>query len=165
MLDKSETRQKFKEIRKNISDRVAKERIVFERLFARFGDSKSVFCYQSFGSEVSTVDIINEFLVRGAKVFIPEIDGKKMMLKNIKTGEYSDKPCKLSIVPLLAFDGDCCRIGYGKGYYDRYLSVNATVSVGIAFAEQYCENLPKNEQDIPLSCIITSGIIVERTKK
>ena len=160
-MDKSETRQLYKEIRKNISERETKENAISDKLFGLFGNCRSIFCYQSFGSEVSTELIIKEYLSRGAAVYVPEVCGENMLLKNLASGEVTDTACELTIVPLLAFDDFCGRIGYGKGYYDRYLAGHGTTSVGIAFSEQYCNNLPKTALDVPLSYIITPDTIVK----
>lgn len=165
MPDKNETRAIYKEIRKDIENRKAKEAVIFDRLFEHFGSAHSVFCYESFGSEVSTKDIIDEFLKRGAEVCVPVVSGGHMLLRNLSTGAIADKSCDLTLVPLLAFDCGCNRLGFGKGYYDRYLRTHDTVSVGIAFGEQYCKNLPTNELDMPLSFIITSDMILERGEK
>lgn len=154
MLDKNEARIKYKEIRRSVEDRAEKERAILGRLMNEYGDSRSVFCYESFGSEVSTKEIIRQFLERGAQVYVPVVAGDGMLLKNLVSGELLDKQCALTVVPLLAFDGKCNRLGYGKGYYDRYLKRSDTTAVGIAFAEQYCEELPYNEYDTPLSAII-----------
>ena len=69
------------------------------------------------------------------------------------------------LVPLLAFDSTKNRLGYGKGFYDRYLnkfkSLNKkTISIGVAFSFQKHKNLPLNKKDFQLDYIITEkGVI------
>ena len=71
----------------------------------------------------------------------------------------------LIMVPLVAFDDSLNRIGYGKGYYDRSLEkINKTkkntISLGIAYSFQKCENIPINKHDFKLDYIFTEqGII------
>jgi 5-formyltetrahydrofolate cyclo-ligase len=71
----------------------------------------------------------------------------------------------LIIVPLVAFDNQLNRIGYGKGYYDRSLQKikkikNKTVSLGIAYYFQKCKSIPTNKHDFKLDYIFTErGII------
>ena len=163
-MDKYEARQVYKEIRKNVTERTAKERAIADKLFGLFGSRVSVFCYQSFGSEVSTANIISEFLSRGARVYVPEVCDNDMLLKDLSSGNLTDAACELTVVPLLAYDDTCNRLGYGKGYYDRYLTGRITIPVGIAFSEQYCKKLPKNALDVPLSYIITPDIILGSDK-
>ena len=66
----------------------------------------------------------------------------------------------ISLVPLLAFDRKKNRIGYGKGFYDRYLNkclkINKKIiSVGVAFSFQKNNNLPHNNKDYKLDYVIT----------
>jgi len=65
------------------------------------------------------------------------------------------------ILPMLGFDRKGGRIGYGAGYYDRFLSKNRNLrKIGIAFACQEADNLPVDENDIPMDYIITGDGIV-----
>ena len=66
----------------------------------------------------------------------------------------------LILLPLLAFDKNKNRIGYGKGYYDKYLNKylklhDKIVTVGVAFSFQKHHNLPVNDKDFKLNYIIT----------
>ena len=71
----------------------------------------------------------------------------------------------LIMVPLVAFDNNLNRIGYGKGYYDRSLQkINKTkkniISLGIAYSFQKCSAIPVNKYDFKLNYIFTErGII------
>ncbi|MBR2613499.1 MAG: 5-formyltetrahydrofolate cyclo-ligase [Clostridia bacterium] len=61
----------------------------------------------------------------------------------------------LCIVPALAVDTDGYRLGYGKGYYDRFLSTFEGSAVVAIHSSLVCERLPRNDTDIPLKTIIT----------
>ena len=65
----------------------------------------------------------------------------------------------LLIVPLVAFDKFKYRLGYGGGYYDRYIkkikNIKKVVTVGLAFSFQEVKNLPKNKYDKKLDFILT----------
>ena len=66
----------------------------------------------------------------------------------------------LMLIPLLAFDKDKFRLGYGKGYYDRYLSkfiksYKDILKVGVAFSFQKHHKLPINHNDVKLDFILT----------
>ena len=71
----------------------------------------------------------------------------------------------LILVPLVAFDSDLNRIGYGKGYYDRYLKKISkmkknAIFLGIAYSFQKCKSIPVNKHDFKLDYIFTErGII------
>ena len=79
------------------------------------------------------------------------------ILEPIKT---KPKVPDLMLVPILAFDKKKNRLGYGKGFYDRYLNkylkqFKNIYSVGIAFSFQRHHNLPVNQNDVKLDYIIT----------
>ena len=61
----------------------------------------------------------------------------------------------LCIVPALAVDADGYRLGYGKGYYDRFLSAFKGSAVVAIHSSLVCERLPRNDTDIPVKTIIT----------
>ncbi|TAE31407.1 MAG: 5-formyltetrahydrofolate cyclo-ligase [Candidatus Kapaibacterium sp.] len=69
------------------------------------------------------------------------------------------------LVPLLGFDVECYRIGYGKGHYDRFFAgfsealLRNTVKIGCAFQCQCVAELPRETHDIPLDMIITEESI------
>ena len=66
----------------------------------------------------------------------------------------------IMLVPILAFDKNKYRLGYGKGFYDRYLNkylkqFKNILTVGVAFSFQRHHNLPVNKNDVKLDFIIT----------
>tara|TARA_B100001057_G_scaffold63137_1_gene56630 strand:+ start:53 stop:547 length:495 start_codon:yes stop_codon:yes gene_type:complete len=66
----------------------------------------------------------------------------------------------LLLVPILVFDRDKYRLGYGKGFYDRYLNkylkkCNNILTVGVAFSFQRYHKLPRNKNDVKLDYILT----------
>ena len=73
----------------------------------------------------------------------------------IKANEHT-----LCAVPALAFDRCGYRLGYGKGYYDRFLSEFGGTSVGVTFENFVFNTLPKDEFDLPVDLIITEGGVI-----
>ena len=159
-MDKSEIRKIYKQRRKNVENRAAKERAISEKLLKEIKNAKSVFIYESIGGEVGTASMI-ESISRFAEVCVPEVCGKDIKLL-CKKGGYADKPCDVTVVPLIAFDTDLNRIGFGGGYYDRYLSRNTTRAIGIAFDEQQCDGIEPEPTDIALDMIITPTRVLEK---
>lgn len=73
------------------------------------------------------------------------------------------------LVPLLAFDSGCRRLGHGKGYYDRTLQTlkandPATLAVGVAFAVQEVERVPTDDHDQTLDMVITERGVFRAAK-
>ena len=75
----------------------------------------------------------------------PNSDAKRAVLSS----------CALCVVPALAVDAAGYRLGYGKGYYDRFLSSFEGNSVIAIHSSLVCERLPRNDTDIPVNTIIT----------
>jgi len=69
----------------------------------------------------------------------------------------------LLLVPLLAFDGEGYRLGYGGGYYDRTMAAlrakngRESVAVGVAYAAQQCDHVPRHDEDQPLDLVVTES--------
>ncbi|MER3407802.1 MAG: 5-formyltetrahydrofolate cyclo-ligase [Nitrososphaera sp.] len=61
----------------------------------------------------------------------------------------------LVLVPGLAFDRKGCRIGYGKGYYDRFLSMRHSFSMGLAYSFQVVDELPRGRFDRRIQSVAT----------
>ena len=172
MLDnkqiKTELRKRFSEIRKNIKNREQKEKAVFDKLNNVLEDRKKIFCYVSMGNELSTHEFIRAEFDR--TILVPYTENGVMIAKKLLsadnlstdkmgnidqalTADYADAPSAV-IVPMLAFDEANYRLGYGGGYYDRYLKYFNGLKIGVAFDEQYGE-LCIESFDMPLDIIIT----------
>lgn len=179
---KNELRKKLKKIRDDIpSDkRKIEEEIIAETLLNSeiYKNSKSIFIYNSFRSEVDTSYIIEEALDFGKIVALPitnpidhsmeayEINKDSVFIQDAygiqspdkKTSKIiNPKEIDLAIVPMLAYDSYGNRLGYGGGYYDRYLPRlrEDAIVVGLAFSNQFVEEIPIEKYDKKLDYVIT----------
>lgn len=113
-------------------------------------EKTQVFSFKSFKSEIDT-SLINERLALEGRLFLPEIDGENLNFKAEVTSST------VILVPGLAFglafDGSYHRLGYGKGFYDRFLSEHSVLTIGIGFKEQFIEELPTESHDKSLSSL------------
>lgn len=167
LIPKDEARAKSLELTKTITGSEAYRR------------SESVMTYVSFGSEVQTQALLKQILTDKKRLFVPLCDvslkimfpveigsvdqletgsygilePKKELLESgvLKIGDKTD--IDLAIVPVLGFDKHGGRLGYGGGYYDRFLEGYTGVSVGIAFSECLVESVPAEKHDIKLGKI------------
>ena len=150
---------------------------------ALYQEAQSILTYVSFGSEVSTRDLIERAMKDGKKVYVPRVDGDTMEfyrfeewkeLEESRLGilEPDKNPAKrfpyelhisldkaqdcVFIVPGLAFDSHCNRLGYGGGYYDRYLQgFEKRMTLGIAYSEQIVDRVPVTNRDQSLDLVVT----------
>ncbi len=182
-LEKKQLRKFFLSLRKEIPPaiRSAKNATITNHLLLSdsFAKAKRVFSYLSLPDEVETDKIIEEALKARKEVFAPIITENQLIpapLKNLKEVEKGPlgirQPIRqpksfrfptekidfdLIIVPGVAFDRRFFRLGFGKGYFDRFLVQykRKTTIVGLAFKEQIVDKLPTDFWDVPLDKILT----------
>lgn len=139
--------------------------------------AKTVFCFLSASGEPDTITLMGELIKKGKKVGVPKCVGDVMKVIEVdencdfKVGVFgivepvSDKELdsiEVVLAPLLAFDKNLCRLGRGKGYYDRYFAGSKAFKVGIAYSCQEVEKVICDERDEKLDLVITEkGIIKE----
>ena len=115
-------------------------------------------------SEVNTEQIISELTAAGKRVRVPRVaNGVMSDVKNEGELELvfgipqpvagADEPCGVVLPPLLAFDEEGYRVGYGGGYYDKYLKNAKTKKVGLGYSFQI-EDFKEDEWDVPLDLFI-----------
>lgn len=146
--------------------------------------SDCIFSYVSFRSEVDTWNFNKQVLADGKILAIPRVISKKHMefyriqdLSQLNKGYMGiyepDLSCKsmthtrytgLMIIPGLAFDRKFGRLGYGGGFYDRYLIKYSKDSYccGVAFDCQLTEHVPREPHDILMNYIVTETEYLER---
>ncbi len=95
----------------------------------------------------------------------PLVDGSHGTLQ--PTGDAPEVVPNALIVPLLAYDADCYRLGWGGGFYDRTLAAHTDIKAfGFAYGAQIVDKLPREGHDWPLQGVITeAGVILPRSKK
>jgi len=165
----------------NPDDRLEKSKMICRHLLKQIRDGETVMIYTSKEKEVNTVSLITTLLKRGNPVIVPVIVKEDISLRlsylqdlsslvpstfGVPEPIGSEIPATgddvdTIILPMHGFDRTGGRIGYGAGYYDRFLAKNPNLrKIGIAFSCQEYENLPVDENDIPMDYIITEEGIV-----
>ncbi len=177
-MDKKETRKFYKSLRDSIpeNERISLSKSITDsiaesELYA-FADKLLVFI--PIGSEVNTLPLITRVFCDGKTVAIPVIDGKEMhfalinSLDELVPGEYDiptapegaeyieDFENSLCIVPCLSCDKSLNRIGYGGGFYDRFLASHKEIkTICVCFDKCLSESIPTEEFDIKMNLCIT----------
>ena len=141
-----------------------------------------MFAFISKDIEVDTSEIINAALKSGKKVAVPLCDTEDTTMEfyyirsydDLKNGCYgllepdadkcpkaapSDAP--VMIVPGLVFDRSGYRLGFGKGYYDRYISEYKGLTVGICYSKYIEQALPLGRFDRPIDVVVTDKYIID----
>lgn len=179
---KQAIRQNLREKRKQISPNLyaEKSRAIGEKLqeMDEWRNANSILAYVSTKEEVDTHAIIDAALQQGKKVFVPRVNEDHMVIcpivgwQQLKPGNFGIlEPCTsispshpgeidLILVPGIAFDPRGHRIGYGRGFYDGFLTLTRGLKIGLAFSEQIVDEIPEEEHDVPLDLVITDKLII-----
>lgn len=173
-MDKSQIRKLMIKKRLDLSkdEYLAKSNLIIYKLkqHPNFINAKTIGIYVSYKNEVETINLIKE-IVKCKKICVPKVNGQSMdfclirSLDELKSGNYgilepvSNKIIEknnidLLIVPMVAYDNMHNRLGYGGGYYDRYLQGYLGNVIGLAFSFQKIEALPFEDFDLPIPVII-----------
>lgn len=177
---KNQIRKNMLSLRKNMSfsDVRLKSQKIFKHLKGQkeFLNSKNIMIYLSCNNEVDTIDIINFCLENNKCVCVPKITAQGLMVaikinnldfeneftKN-KYGIYEPnldfeilpEDIDLIIVPMVATDKKLNRLGYGGGYYDRFLSKTNAYKIGLCYEFQMLENeLPTEKTDVKMDIVL-----------
>ena len=175
-MKKSEIRKKILKIRsqKNNDKFILNPSYIFKVLKKKKIIGKNLGGYYPYNYEVEIIEILEKFEKQGYKLSLPKIKSKFQMdffkwsfndpLEINKYGipEPVSKKIKfpdIFLVPLVAFDNRLNRIGYGGGFYDRYLEKiqknKKIVTIGLAYSFQEIKRIPADKYDIKLDYILT----------
>ncbi|MGV8176693.1 MAG: 5-formyltetrahydrofolate cyclo-ligase [Candidatus Bilamarchaeaceae archaeon] len=142
---------------------------------AEFQSAKTVAFYLAKDSELSTFRMLDRAAQLGKKVLVPVTDTHIRLVEytgfnDLERGKFNVPEPKtkipftvvpdLIIIPGVAFDLDCHRLGYGKGYYDVFLKGKTVHKIGICYDFQIVEKLPRHDHDVRLDSIITDKRII-----
>ena len=178
-MNKKEQRKKIKDLFLDFTDNGYSEIIcqkAFDYLSKR--NISTVMSYCPFQKEVN-VSILNEMLLKNNVIVgFPVISDKDYTMDCYYSRFYSlnqygiiqpekDKFIDKSkidavIVPLLAFDEQCFRLGRGKGYYDRYLSDYDGLKIALAYQMQMINKVVVDNYDVQMDVIISEKRVYER---
>ena len=142
-----------------LSLRLLKEEQIKENVLMAIGNAKHIGIYCSTRGEVDTYGLMEHwFWDKDISIYTPKVTGETMdffkisSFKDLSMGSFGIlepqtigriEPDELEviIVPIVAFDKNKHRIGYGKGYYDRYLKKTSARKIGIAFSFQEIDEI------------------------
>ena len=172
-MDKKFLRNKYKEIRKNIKDKEEQDNIIFNKIInlEEYKQSKLVLTYVSLRDEVDTIKLIKHSLENGKQIAVPKCEGDNIVfyyinsledLEEASFGILEPKTNKMvtefnnsiCIVPGVAFDKENNRIGYGRGFYDRFLRNYHRIKIGLSYKECICDKIDVDENDVKMDKVI-----------
>lgn len=188
MIEKKELRKLFEATRKTLT---VNEKSYFDSKIFTFlvnselyRNAELLLVYVSYNGEVDTLRIIKRAFLDGKKVAVPYCHGNEMEFLIINSFDYLSKgkfgilsadpnKCEtvvdfqntLCIVPALSFDVYGNRLGYGGGYYDRFLSKNSIETVGLCYERCISHSIPNEKFDIVINFILTENGLKKSEKE
>ena len=182
MIGKESLREVLRDRRWSLSarDRQESSRIICRSLAELVSRNERVMVYCAKEPEVETNSFIRYLLGAGIPVIVPIIQQEDVSLRlsylqrseclvpstfHVPEPVGSEIPANpadvtSAIIPMLGFDRNGGRLGYGAGYYDRFLSQNQHIrTIGIAFSCQEVHQIPLDTNDVLMDLVVTeSGI-------
>lgn len=184
--DKTVLRRQLVEARNDMTAAEAKEKSerIFKRLkkTRRFRKALGVLLYSSYGNEVNTDHIIAALEQKGVDVFLPVIMGKSEFVarrnsSNTQRNAYGilepitaekdfdeTETIDTVVCPGVGFDRTLNRLGFGEGYYDRYLSQPDVYKIGLCYDFQMVSTVFPEDHDVPMDMVVTEKRIYRRRR-
>lgn len=178
-MDKKALRRAIGDKKRALSESEIESRSVFlaDRLFETeaYRRSGSLYAYLSFNQEVRTAPIIERAWADGKRVAVPKVVGRDMVFiwlesfdqlkegyfgipESIEDGPVADDPAALVLMPGLAFDREGRRVGYGGGFYDRFLArERGHPTLALCFDFQMVDSLEAEAHDVAVDQVVTDG--------
>lgn len=181
-MDKESLRRKFIDLRNKLKKKdldsnseIIKHTILNSQLYK---NSKNIFTYISFGNEVDTRNLIRQFVEDKKDVYVPGFTPNNKLIicqysEELVVGRYEVlqpkkiiiseiKDYDMIIIPGVAFDINCNRLGFGIGYYDQMLKTITGKKIGICHDFQIVENLPIQKHDVRVDILISEKMEIGR---
>ena len=174
MDSKAKLRSICKEKRKHIENKIEKEKTIAKKILnhEKVKKTNNILIYVSMDIEVATIELIKELFKLNKNIYVPKVIGKNIkfykidslnelkisklgILEPITNIEYTNNNDSVCIIPGLMFSKNNNRLGYGGGYYDRFLKNCNTYKIGICFKEFLVDNLEAEKHDIKMNEVIT----------
>ncbi len=177
MSVKAELRKELLKKRRQVVDKKNKDEIICNRLinFEHYIEASQVLLFSALEDEINIDSVIADALESGKRVALPKCLDKKGSMNfyyinsfdDLKEGFFglkepdvncervTDFEASLCVVPAVCYDKKGFRLGYGRGYYDRFLKNYISKSVGLCYNELLVDDLPVEDYDIPVGSVIT----------
>ena len=175
-MDKAELRRMIREKKRAMTTEEIENRSaqLGEKFAAcdQYLAAKTIYGYLPYNQEVRTIPMLERAIAEGKRVAVPKVYGDEMKFiymddlsaiekgysgipEPIADGPVADDPTALVLMPGLAFDPMGHRIGYGGGFYDKFLAGEPEhPTVALCYEFQMLPELETEEFDIPVGCVL-----------
>ena len=178
-MDKKELRAMIRQQKRAMTEEqiVSASRRLGElfRKHPMYQNAKTIYGYLPYNQEVRTTPMLEQALRDGKRVAVPKVFGDEMKFlyledlsqvelgycgipEPVDDGPEAQDPTALVLMPGLAFDAQGHRIGYGGGFYDKFLTKDPThPTLALCYDFQMVDCLETEEFDVPVDCVLWAG--------
>lgn len=175
-MDKKELRARIRQQKRAMTEeQIVEASARLGELFVntpQYQQAKTIYGYLPYNQEVRTVPMLEQAMRDGKKVAVPKCYGNEMKFiymddltkvengyanipEPVADGPVADDKTALVLMPGMAFTKAGDRMGYGGGFYDKFLAAEPDhPTVALCYAFQMVESLPTEEYDIPVDCVL-----------
>ena len=175
-MDKQELRKKIRQQKKAMTEEmILSASADLARQFydtAAYQNAKTIYGYLPYNQEVRTVPILQKALLDGKHVAVPKVYGDEMRFiyltdlsqvapssmgipEPVEDGPVAEDKTALVLMPGIAFDVKGNRMGYGGGFYDKFLAQEPEhPTVALCYTFQMVDDIPTEEYDIPVDLVL-----------
>ena len=175
-MDKKELRRQIRELKRAMTnEQIDAASARLGELFLncpQYQEAKTIYGYLPYNQEVRTVPMLEQAMRDGKRVAVPKCYGDQMRFiymddlskvengyanipEPIADGPVADDPTALVLMPGLAFTEDGKRMGYGGGFYDKFLAAEPNhPTVALCYSFQMVEDIPTEDYDIPVDRVL-----------
>ena len=175
-MDKKELRSQIRQKKRAMTEEeICQRSEALGKLFAEsnlYKEAKTIYGYLPYNQEVRTVAMLEQAIRDGKRVAVPKVYGEEMRFifiedmsavekgyagipEPVADGPVADDETALVLMPGLAFDPQGHRIGYGGGFYDRFLEKEpGHPTLALCYEFQMLPHLDTEEHDIPVDCVL-----------
>ena len=175
-MDKQALRRQIRELKRGMTtQQIAEASAVLGQKFVQtelYQNAAVIYGYLPYNQEVRTVPILERALADGKRVAVPKVYGEEMRFiyisdftqveagfagipEPVADGPVAQDPHALVLMPGLVFDKEGHRIGYGGGFYDRFLAQEPEhPTIALCYEFQMLPSLETEEFDIPVDCVL-----------
>lgn len=181
-MDKAKARERMKEMRAALTSKYVNDNSerIFEQLTGldEIKGANNVLIYSHFANEVKTGGLAGWLLFYGKQVFLPVVDGDRLLIANMKSAAFElnkygiaqpkkrdaafAQPDDMDVIicPGLAFDRNGSRVGFGKGYYDGLLAGVRGIKIGLAYDFQIVGKIDTEPHDVVMDMVVTPREVI-----
>lgn len=175
-MNKKELRSQIRQLKRAMTEAQIEEKSrILGSLFAQsqlYRQADTIYGYLPYNQEVRTIPMLQQALLDGKRVAVPKVYGDEMRFiyltdltavetgyagipEPIADGPVADDPAALVLMPGLAFDPAGHRIGYGGGFYDKFLASEPEhPTLALCYDFQMLPHLQTEAFDIPVDCVL-----------